>query len=169
MDWVTVRDKWKEITGKVGRYQYMLLVLILGIVLMALPGKQEEVQQEIPCEIPEGATMGEQLERILSEIDGVGKVKVLLTESRGEETLYHRDEDSTVSADSESLRVETVIISGSDRGEYALIQRIDPPCYLGAIIVCQGADSPAVRLQVAEAVAGVTGIGMDRITVLKMK
>lgn len=169
MDWVTIRDKGKELTGKFGRYKYMLLVLLLGLALMALPGKQDDTQTDIPCEEPESITMGEQLEKILSEIDGVGKVKVLLTESRGAETLYHSDEDSTTSADSRSCRVETVIISGSDRGEYALVQRVDPPCYLGAIVVCQGADSPAVRLKVAEAVAGVTGIGTDRITVLKMK
>ena len=40
---------------------------------------------------------------------------------------------------------------------------------VGAIIVCQGGDSPTVRLNIVEAVSNVTGIGSDRITVLKMK
>ena len=50
-----------------------------------------------------------------------------------------------------------------------MVRTIVPPVYLGAIIVCQGGDSPAVRLAVVEAVSNVTGIGSDRITVEKMK
>jgi len=36
-------------------------------------------------------------------------------------------------------------------------------------VVCQGADDPAVRLAVSQAVSSVTGISTDRISVLKMK
>jgi len=37
------------------------------------------------------------------------------------------------------------------------------------VVVCEGADSAAVRLRVTEAAAAYTGFGSDRITVLKMK
>jgi stage III sporulation protein AG len=36
-------------------------------------------------------------------------------------------------------------------------------------VICQGAADPAVRLAVVEAVADATGLGADRISVLKMK
>ena len=39
----------------------------------------------------------------------------------------------------------------------------------GAVIVCQGADDPEVRLNVTNAVAAYTGLGSDKITVMKMK
>lgn len=39
----------------------------------------------------------------------------------------------------------------------------------GVVVVCEGADSAAVRLRVTEAAAAYTGFGSDRITVLKMK
>ena len=45
----------------------------------------------------------------------------------------------------------------------------NPAQYLGVIVVCEGADSPAVRLAIVEAVSDVTGLGADRISVLKMK
>jgi hypothetical protein len=40
---------------------------------------------------------------------------------------------------------------------------------MGAVIVCQGADKPVVRLAIVEAVADATGLSTDTITVLKMK
>ena len=39
----------------------------------------------------------------------------------------------------------------------------------GAVVVCQGADQPAVRLDVTNAVAAYTGLGSDKISVIKMK
>ena len=64
---------------------------------------------------------------------------------------------------------KTVLITGADRMETGLIRQELPPRYRGALIVCQGADRSAVKLAVVEAVANVTGISADRITVLKMK
>ena len=93
----------------------------------------------------------------------------MLTEAAGSETIYQTDEDRSETSDAQNIRVETVIVSGSERTETGLVRTVVPPVYLGAIIVCQGGDSPAVRLSVAEAVSNVTGIGTDRITVLKMK
>ena len=39
--------------------------------------------------------------------------------------------------------------------------------YLGAVVVCQGAGSGGVRLAVTEAVAALTGLPADRITVVQ--
>lgn len=167
MDWMNITKKARELAGK---YKYVLLILLLGIFLMSLPeGKEETVQQEISDLEPVSSSRAEELEEILAQIAGVGKVRVMLTEAAGSETIYQTDEDRSVSSGSESLRVETVIVSDSERTEKGLVRTIVPPVYLGAIIVCQGGDSPTVRLSVVEAVSNVTGIGTDRITVLKMK
>ena len=37
----------------------------------------------------------------------------------------------------------------------------------GAVIVCEGADSAAVQLRITQAVGTYTGLGSDRITILK--
>lgn len=167
MDWVAIREKG---TQAIKKYKYVLLILALGMVLMAIPEGGEQDQEEVSKEtIPTQISASEELALILGKIDGVGKVEVLLTEAKGSQTVYQTDEDSTVSSDSSSIRVETVIISDANRGEYGLVQRVDPPTYMGAIVVCQGADRPSIRLSVVEAVSNATGIGTDRITVLKMK
>ena len=167
MDWMNIAGRAKNLVGK---YKYVLLILLLGILLMSLPeGSKESMQPEISVPVPVYASKAEELEAILSQISGVGKVRVMLTEAAGSETIYQTDEDRSETSDAQNIRVETVIVSGSERTETGLVRTVVPPVYLGAIIVCQGGDSPAVRLSVAEAVSNVTGIGTDRITVLKMK
>ena len=41
--------------------------------------------------------------------------------------------------------------------------------YLGAVVVCDGADSATVRLRIMQAVSALTGLGSDKISVIKMK
>jgi stage III sporulation protein AG len=40
---------------------------------------------------------------------------------------------------------------------------------MGAIVLCQGADVPSVRLAIVDAVSKVTGLVANQISVLKMK
>ena len=167
MDRIDAVNKAKELLGK---YKYVLLILCVGILLMSLPDSKEPTEQPELFTVQETpATRTEELEAILGQIAGVGKVKVLLTEAAGAETVYQTNEDRNTSGDSESRRVETVIISDSARGEQGLIRTVTPPVYLGAIVVCQGGDNPSVKFSVVQAVSSVTGISSERITVLKMK
>jgi len=167
MDRLDFTKKIKEIFD---RYKYVLLILFIGIFLMLLPGQTDKApQQETATPESMPVTCAEELEDILSQMEGVGKVKVLLTEADGAQTIYQTDEDRTDSHDNKSLRVETVIVTNGDRGEAGLIRSVTPPVYLGAIIVCQGGDIPSIKLAIVQAVSGVTGISSDRIAVLKMK
>lgn len=111
----------------------------------------------------------EQLGSILSQVRGAGEVQVMLTQAYGEETLYQTNEDFSDAGDSNTTRIDTVTITDADRNETGLVRQVNPPTYQGAIIVCQGADSPTVRLAIIEAVSKVTGLGADKISVLKMK
>ncbi len=157
MDKLEMRKKAVEWLGK---YKFVLLILLLGIVLMLIPQKQSKM--ETPAVHTEEKTLlSEDLENILSNIKGAGQVQVLLSLKAGEEVLYQTDGDSD--------KQNTVIISGGDRVESGLVQQILPPKYQGAIILCQGADKPAVCLAITEAVSKVTGLDSSKISVLKMK
>ena len=138
------------------KYRYVLLVALAGLALMLLPAGSEEA--EPAPTVDEEVSLESRLESILSRIDGAGEVKVLLTEDRGGEVFYQTEGEDG----------KTVLISGADRSESGLVRTTQPPSYRGAVVVCRGADSAAVRLAVVEAVANATGLGTDRITVLKM-
>ena len=155
----------------IGKYRYALLVLALGLVLMTLPVGNKKTEAEVPktdVNITKKDPSSE-LAQILGQIRGVGRVQVLLTVKTGETTVYQTDEDTSVSESGSSIRKETVIITDSDRNQQALVVQVLPPNYMGAVIVCQGAEDASVRLAVVEAVSKATGLGADKITVLKMK
>lgn len=153
------------------KYRYVILVVLLGIGLMMIPGKKNDTP-EVITEPTESRTLTDQTEaltEILSQIQGAGRLKLLLTYETNEKTVYQTDQDTSTSADSGSIRHETVIITDADRAQHGLIQQLLAPEYRGAIVVCQGAEDPAVRLAIVEAVSNATGLGTDRISVLKMK
>ena len=167
MDWMSIKGK---VTAFLGKYRYAALIVIVGIVLMLIPTGNAE-KTESPEEVPisqKQTDMGEELAKILSQIDGAGKVEVMLTVAEGEVTVYQFDEHIT-SGENGSIQKDTVIITNADRSQAGLIQQTNPPKYRGAIVVCQGADSAVVRLNIIQAVSGVTGLGADKICVLKMK
>lgn len=165
MDRVNLGEKWKEALKK---YRYVILVILLGLLLMAIPDlkKNEEMPEEIITPV---LSTEEELEEILSHIDGAGEVKVLLTIAAGEETLYQSDEENSTNSQGQTVRKDTVVITGADRVQQGLIRQVNPAEYLGAVIVCDGADRADVRLAIVDAVSKATGLGADKISVLKMK
>lgn len=162
----------KKASILIGKYKYVLLILVIGFVLMSIPGKNETnkiASAESVSQKNETIPINHQLAHILSKIDGVGEVQVLLTVAAGEKILYQTDDTTSYSDTSNTTRIDTVTVTDDTRNQTGLIQQVIPPIYQGAIVVCQGADSPAVRLAIVEAVSKVTGLGADRISVLKMK
>lgn len=143
------------------KYQYALLVVLAGVFLMLLPQKKEEPQQSISLaqEVPQD--LETELSAILSQISGVGRTEILLTEASGSDTIYQTNTNQN--------KLDTVIVMDGSREEAGLIKQILPPVYKGAIVVCQGAEQASVRLAVINAVKSATGLSADCITVLKMK
>lgn len=167
----------RSLAGKaqslIGKYKYAFIVLIIGLVLLLLPNNTKKQSKQI---VTESRTEynplyleSEALSKILQSVEGAGKVQVLLSTASGEKTVYQTNSDTDASGDGHSAKTETVIISDSQRNESGLITQINPPTYLGAIVVCEGADSATVRLAITQAVAKITGLSTDGICVLKMK
>lgn len=166
-----IRAGGEKLIHWIKKYRYPILILLIGLLLMVLPGKREDKEKMVSESIVSDAKAdpSKELAQILGRIQGVGKVEVLLTVKVGETTIYQTDEDISTSENGSTVRKETVIITGADRQQQALVTQILSPEYLGAVIVCQGGDSTQVRLAVVEAVSKATGLGADKISVLKMK
>lgn len=159
----------QRINAILGKYKYPILIVLVGLGLMLLPERETAEPALVPAETVREDSLEDRLEIILAQIEGAGQVRVLLTEDTGRETLYQTD-SSSESSDSGSRRTDdTVLIQDSARMESALIRQVMEPKYRGAVVLCQGAEAPAVRLAIVEAVRCVTGLGADKISVLKMK
>lgn len=148
------------------RYKYVVLVLLIGVALLLIPSRETVQNAAEHTEEPAAETIEERLSKILSQIEGAGKVAVYVSVAEGELVIYQQDED--LNSDGYG-RFDTVTVTDSNRNQSGLIQQVMPPKYQGVIVVCQGAQKASVRLNIIEAVAKVTGLGTDQISVLKMK
>lgn len=164
--------KWKEKQSIfIKKYKYVILIVVIGIILMVIPtqtGSEEKTTTVENTAKTIQENPAKELSDILSQIKGVGKVKVYLTTQEGEKTVYQTNTDHS-GGESNASRMETVIISDKNRNETGMVVQINPPVYRGVIIVCQGGDDPVVQYAVISAVSKVTGLGSNRISVLKMK
>ena len=161
-----VRKRWD-------RYKYAALVALSGAGLLLWPGGERNSGGGLPIgqEKAEPPELQAQLEDILSTVSGVGQVRVLLTvESDGERQLAQDMEleysGPTASPEDYSRRSETVLVKGGSGAEPVTVRQTYPT-YRGALVVCQGGGSAEVRLAVTGAVAALTGLPTDRVTVAK--
>ena len=168
------------------KYKYPCLILLLGLLLMLLPGRRNAGKAEDQAAAPPVgnavanfsaqnycAQTEQDLEQILTQIEGAGKVRVLLTLQAGQETVYLKDDETQRSLDGEktveSSSGNTVILSRGASYNEAVIVKTKYPSFRGALIVSQGGDDPVVRIRLVEAVSALLGLGSDKITVVKMK
>lgn len=157
--------RWSELWKK---YKIVLLVVLVGIILMLLPvssqtKETEENKSQIPQESFDLAAMEQRMEEVLGKIDGVGKLRLMLTLQSGTRLTLAED----TQRDQDRTQREIVTLNrGSGNQEIVITNRFYP-VYQGAVVVCQGADSSAVRLAITETVQALTGLPSDRIRVAK--
>ena len=152
------------------KYRLVALILLLGLVLMLLPtgnDKEEATGQTQTVEVFSLEDTERRMEEILSRIDGAGKVQVMLTLKSG--ARLHLAEDTEESAEEGSVerKKETVTVNRGSGYEDVVVTQQIYPAYQGAVVVCQGGDKAAVRLAITEAVAALTGLSSDKISVVK--
>lgn len=159
----------------VKKWKLPLLFGAMGVLLLLIPtGKKAEGGTDDMKDVPDAPAYSlpqteQQLESILSEIDGAGRVRVMLTLSGSEERVYQQDEKRSDSDSGSSREAVTVFQSAGSAEKTPVVTVTRYPVYKGALIVCDGAESAAIRLSIVEAVSSLTGLGSDKITVIKMK
>lgn len=126
-------------------------------------------------------TLETNLENILSKIEGVGKVKVLVTYSQSSQTIAMYNENSKNSSIEEKdsgggtrITQETdtkkdIIYKEENGKKVPITQTVINPKVEGAIVTAQGAENPNVKNNIIQAVEAVTGIATHKIQVFEMK
>ena len=166
---VRFSELWKK-------YRYAALIVLLGVLLMLLPARsgQTAAGESGTTFAGENFSLAEteqRMETVLGQMEGVGRLRVMLTLAAGPQLQLASDTD--VSAENGTgitrSRQEPLTLSrGSGAQEVVVVNQLYP-VYQGAVVVCQGAGSSTVRLAVTEAVSALTGLSADRISVVKWK
>ncbi|NLL02983.1 MAG: hypothetical protein GX269_01615 [Clostridiales bacterium] len=121
------------------------------------------------------------LQKIISSIDGAGKTTVMVTLDSGSKSVYAIDEKTSNNDDSlekeneykkssqNSKNTEHIIIKdSSNKDEKGLIVEVIQPQIRGVAIVCEGADSAVVRQNITDTVTAVLNISSTRVCITKM-
>ena len=155
----------RKLSAFAGKYKYVLIILLAGLILLLLPGGSrtkaepaaaQPLAAQTQTQTQTIQTEEQRLAQLLRQISGAGQVQVLLS--------YRCSAERELATDDSG---QPAIISAGGGAQAAVELRTVSPQYLGAVVVCDGADAPQVQLAVTQAVAQFTGLSTDRISVLK--
>ena len=158
--------RWRELLGT---YRWALIVVAVGALLMALPTGSGRSAGEGAAEVSAGKAedfdlegFEQRLAEALSRVDGAGETRGGLTLDGGARSVLARDSQSGGDGSGSS----TVVTVGRGSGNQSVVPvQTLTPSFRGALVVCPGGGDSLVRLRLSQAVAALTGLGSDRISI----
>lgn len=167
-----MKQAWAKLYEKLYGYRYAVLVLLAGVLLLLLPTRAEQAENEEEPLLTDSEDewlrgVERQLAETLSHIEGAGALHLMISVEQGMEKRYREDAEIEEGEHTETRRYKTVVLTAGDRSESPVLETQAYPIFRGAVVVCEGGDDAAVRLKIMEAVRVLTGLNSDKITVVK--
>lgn len=196
-------EKWKELCRKIGKDRIWICIiggLLLLVVTYPLPNEKQEnytiigekiEKQEKNTKIGEESqevskdyevVIEQRLSAILSEMDGAGKVRVLITfADHGanvveKDVSYTRNNEEQMGMNQEKIytttseNTETTIYTVTEDGEdVPFVQKVMVPKVEGVFVLAQGGNNPQIIQEMKEAIMALFGIEEHKIKIAKMK
>lgn len=192
-DLIIRKEEKDDSKRKIENLVIFLIILIITIIIINSIWKGDDKEKENNSTFKELASnitdnknanniddLEERLETILSKMDGVGKVKVLITYSQTSEVvaMYNesKKETSTQEADSaggnrviqENDTKKEVIYTEENGASIPATQTVINPKVEGAIVIAQGANNANIKANIVAAVEAITGAQTHKIQVFEM-
>ncbi len=173
-----LRENWKNPQK---RAKYLVAAGIIGILLIFLsqfsgkPKENEQPQEEFSASAY-ASQLEEQLTDLISEVNGAGKTRVMVTLQNSGETLFVREErtslDNTQSTSGDISEHETreesyVLVDGPD-GRTALVRTQMEPVIRGVVVVCEGGDNSLTAARITEIVTTALAISSAKVCITKL-
>jgi stage III sporulation protein AG len=176
---------------KIAKSQYLKLALLgaLGVILIVLgsiaanpkerAGGQSLREMDVLKKYEED--LAREIERVVSAIEGVGKVSASVTVESGPENVFAenvtRSSSSQIETGREGITRESISqnettqpVSGRiSSGETPLVERVIGTKVAGCLVVAEGASSSDVKLKIYRAVETLLDIPIYKIQVTPMK
>ncbi len=145
----------KELFNKLKNNKGILIILIIGAALLLLPtGGKKEASAKPDYSYEE--RLKEELQVILSEIKGAGKVSVMITFSDKGKTYPLTDRSET----GQNVNEKTVSVSGK-----VAVLKEAYPSVRGVVVVAEGGGNETVKGNIINAVSALTGAPFHQIKV----
>lgn len=183
------QKKWKKM--KKGDWLILVLAGVL-LLILAMPVKEETIEKETDSEKTASkqeqeaekedyaGELEERLEYVLEQMDGVGKVKVMITLSDYGEDVVEKDCTSTGSTTTETDSgggsrtiteneiSNTTVYVEKDGENYPYLQKEVTPKIEGIVVVAEGGDKPVVVSDISEVAMSLFSVEAHKVKVVKM-
>lgn len=170
---------------------FLILLIITVIAINMIWGKEEEqVEEQASYKVLASKTensniieegeydLQDELEDILSKMNGIGKVDVLITYSQTSRIIpiYSETESSTITEETdsgggtrkqESSNLNKEIVTDGDNN--VITQAILFPKVEGAIVIAEGGGNVTLKANIIQAVSAVTGLATYKVQVFEMQ
>lgn len=153
-----------EFLKKEKNKKLVYVILIIGVILLSLPSFLPQKEAEPSRETVVNERLEERLSDIISEISGVGKVKVMITYKSTSEKRVAKDKNTRNSAN-ETYEEEKNVLLGSGSEQKPFITREEMPKILGVAVVAEGGGRDDVKAEISRAVRALTGVSANNIAV----
>lgn len=173
-----VEELLKSLAGDKKLLRIVFFLGIGGILLIYLstlfPTGDRPAQEQDPepaAEESEGwqeyqARLEQDLRRVVSAITGEENPEVMVTLENAGRSVYAADARETQQEGSRESQSSHVVLEDEKGGQHGLAVTRMQPEVKGAVIVCRGAGSPALREKLVNAARTVLGISSARVCVV---
>ena len=161
------KEQFLKFFGQIMNTKTLVIIFIIGMVLVIIPsGKTSESKEIHNTTDVSKESIEEELEGIISKINGVGRVDVMVTLEDKGVTYYAQDEQVKKDENNKSTEKSHVFSKKSSTEEPLIIKRTEPK--VSGILVCaEGARDPQVKSNIISAASALLGIKSHRIEVLE--
>lgn len=127
------------------------------------------------------AELEARLEEILSQMDGAGQVRVMISGRDNGEKIVEKDvplqqsnvqeegEGSARTSSDETKEETTVYVRDADGGETPYVRQELSPNITGVLVLAEGGDNAVVEKNITDAVKALFGLEAHKIKVMKMQ
>ena len=160
------REKLQHLIENIG-IPKLCLILLLGVslIIVSIPsGKTKKNAQSTETTAKEDSTdlyvkkQEKRLVNALKHVEGVGKVKVMITVNSSKEAVVNKD----------SPYEQTILVEEDGKKVPYVIKEVEPVVE-GVVVVAQGGGNDIIKNQIVEAVSVLFHISSYKVKVLKME
>lgn len=188
-----MENKWKQWisrfgkSGKLPAKQQLFILLLAGILLVVIVSPVPDQEEErigtgagVQETEMEGGDFGQEYEKLLEKrvestlecVEGVGKVKVMITVNSSKEAVVNKDSPYEQSSSEKEKTVkedeQTILVEEDGKKVPYVIKEVEPVVE-GVVVVAQGGGNDIIKNQIVEAVSVLFHISSYKVKVLKME
>lgn len=142
----------------------VLVIIVAVFAVVCLKSEKGGTEQTVDAVGLYVSGLESRLEKTLSEIDGAGKVSVVITVSSGMETVLAVKKTETEKNGIIEREETPILVNGKT---VTVTEKY--PEITGVLIVCEGADNIITLSKIQNAVTSVLGVKLNKVEILARK